>query len=196
MSKQTLAKSYISYIDNLTSIFKNISTIELQKFVDALLSARENNSTIYFIGNGGSASTSSHWVNDLSIGTKLFDKPFRAISLCDNQSIITAIANDYGYDEIFSRPLSILLKKSDIVIAISASGNSPNLLKGINIAKKRGALTIGLTAFNGGKLREIVDISVHVPTNQGEYGPAEDSHMMLDHFVTGYLMNEIKENSK
>jgi D-sedoheptulose 7-phosphate isomerase len=196
MSINDLASSYLAYVANLTSIFKQISSIELQKFVDALLLARENNSTIYFIGNGGSASTSSHWVNDLSIGTKLFEKPFRAVSLCDNQSIITAIANDYGYDEIFSRPLSVLLKKGDVLVAISASGNSPNLLTAIDIAKQRGVETVGLTAFNGGKLREMVDISVHVPTNQGEYGPAEDSHMMLDHFVTGYLMNLIKESSK
>ena len=196
MSINDLASSYLAYVDNLTSIFKKISSIELQKFVDALLLARENNSTIYFIGNGGSASTSSHWVNDLSIGTKLFEKPFRAVSLCDNQSIITAIANDYGYDEIFSRPLSVLLKKGDVLVAISASGNSPNLLTAIDIAKQRGLKTVGLTAFNGGKLREMVDISVHVPTNQGEYGPAEDSHMMLDHFVTGYLMNLIKDSSK
>ena len=173
-----------------------MSDKEIADFIDILLKTREQGSIVYFIGNGGSASTASHWANDLSIGTKLLDKPFRAISLCDNQSVLTAIANDYGYEDIFSRQLAILLKENDVVVAISASGNSPNIIQALNVAKNKGVITVGLSAFDGGKLKALVDISVHVPTAQGEYGPAEDVHMMLDHLVTGCLKNIVDKERK
>ncbi len=174
---------------NLIDIINRVSDREISNFIDVLLEARKKSSFIYFIGNGGSASTASHFVNDLSIGTKLLDMPFHAISLCDNQSVMTAIANDYGYEYIFSKQLSILLKEGDVVVAISASGNSLNLIQALGVAKNKGAITVGISAFDGGKLKDIVDVSVHVPTKQGEYGPAEDVHMMLDHLITSYLTN-------
>jgi D-sedoheptulose 7-phosphate isomerase len=111
----------------LKKTLERISLIQVDEFIKVLLLARERESIVYFIGNGGSASTASHFANDISIGTREFDKPFRTISLCDNQSIITAIANDYGYEMIFSRQLEVLLKGNDVVVAISASGYSPNL---------------------------------------------------------------------
>ena len=114
-------------------------------------------------------------------------------SLCDNQAVISAIANDDGYDFIFSQQLEILLREGDVVVAISASGNSPNLLKAIEVANKRQATTVGLTAFDGGALRKNVDISVHVPTDNKEYGPAEDGHMVLDHLIGNYLMRYVRE---
>ena len=161
-----------------------------------MLEARRKSATVYFIGNGGSASTASHFVNDLSIGTKSLDRPFRAISLCDNQAVITAIANDYGYEYVFSKQLSVLLKENDVVVAISASGNSPNLIQAFSIAKNKAAVTVGISAFDGGKLKVLADVSVYVPTKKGEYGPAEDVHLMLDHLVTGYLMKHIRQDSE
>ena len=124
------------YFEYLTFILNNISLSDIEQFVETLLDARSRGSTIFFIGNGGSAATASHFANDIAIGTRTYDKPFRVISLCDNPSIITAIANDDGYDKIFSQQLRILLKKGDVVVAISASGNSPNLIEAIDLAKK------------------------------------------------------------
>jgi len=190
-SVKVFAKNYLEYVGD---VLKKISLDEIEGFVNILLSARQSNSSIYFIGNGGSAATSSHFANDIAIGTKSWDKPFRVQSLCDNLAVITAIANDYGYENIFSQQLEVLLKKGDVVVAISASGNSPNLLKAIELAKKKETTTVGLTAFDGGKLRKIVDISVHVPTEQKEYGPAEDGHMVLDHLIGSYLMRCVKEH--
>ena len=126
------------------------------------------------------------------IGTKEFKKPFRVISLCDNNAIITAIGNDDGFEKIFSQQLEVLLQEKDVVVAISASGNSINLLNAFDVAKRKGATTVGLSAFDGGKLKEKADISVHVPTNKGEYGPAEDAHMVLDHMVSNYLIHFLK----
>ena len=181
-----------SYIDYLSSVLNNISLTDIEKFVEVLLEARERESSIFFIGNGGSAATASHFANDIAIGTRTYEKPFRAISLSDNQAVITAIANDDGYEKIFSQQLEVLLKKQDVVVAISASGNSPNLIKAIDTAKKMSAITVGISAFDGGKMREMVDISVHVPTEKGEYGPAEDAHMVLDHLVSNYLMRFVR----
>ena len=158
------------------------------------MEARERGSSIFFIGNGGSAATASHFANDIAIGTRTYEKPFRAISLCDNQAVITAIANDDGYEKIFSQQLQVLLKKQDVVIAISASGNSPNLIQAIDIAKKMGAISVGISAFDGGKMKEMVDVSLHVPTEKGEYGPAEDAHMVLDHLVSSYLMRLVRSS--
>ena len=181
-----------SYIDYLSSVLSNISLTDIEKFVEVLLEARERESSIFFIGNGGSAATASHFANDIAIGTRTYEKPFRAISLCDNQAVITAIANDDGYEKIFSQQLEVLLKKQDVVVAISASGNSPNLLDAISTAKKMNTITVGISAFDGGKMKEMVDISVHVPTEKGEYGPAEDAHMVLDHLVSNYLMRLVR----
>jgi D-sedoheptulose 7-phosphate isomerase len=184
------SKSYFTY---LTSVLDRISEEESEAFVTVLLEARIRESVVYFIGNGGSAATASHFANDISIGTRCYEKPFRVLSLCDNQAIITAIANDDGYENIFSQQLSVLLKKNDVVVAISASGNSPNLIKAIKTAKDMNAITVGITAFDGGTLKKSVDISLHVPTEKGEYGPSEDAHMILDHLIGSYLNRYIKE---
>ena len=181
-----------SYIDYLSTVLNNISLKDIEKFVEILLEARERESSIFFIGNGGSASTASHFANDIAIGTRTYEKPFRAMSLCDNQSVITAIANDDGYEKIFSQQLQVLLKKQDVVVAISASGNSPNLLDAIDTAKEMSAITVGISAFDGGKMKEMVDVSLNVPTEKGEYGPAEDAHMVLDHLISNYLMRLVR----
>ena len=183
------SKSYLHYLNKVLSA---IALNEIDDFVKVLLEARERGSNIFFIGNGGSAATASHFANDIAIGSREFDKPFRVISLCDNQAMITAIANDDGYEEIFSQQLRVLLKKQDVVVSISASGNSPNLIHAINVAKTMGAISVGISAFDGGKMKDLVDFSLHVPSEKGEYGPAEDAHMVLDHLVANYLMRYVK----
>jgi D-sedoheptulose 7-phosphate isomerase len=181
-----------SYLEHLNTILNGISLTAIDNFVKILLDARERGSSIFFIGNGGSAATASHFANDIAIGSREFEKPFRVISLCDNHAVITAIANDDGYEKIFSQQLRVLLKKLDVVVSISASGNSPNLIHAINTTKTMGAISVGISAFDGGKMRELVDFSLHVPTEKGEYGPAEDAHMVLDHLVSNYLMRYVK----
>lgn len=179
------AKRYFAY---LARVLDAIDTDEIDRFIRILLDARERGAKILFIGNGGSASTASHFANDLSIGTRCPERPFRAISLTDNLSIITAVGNDYGYHDIFVRQLRTLAKPGDVLVGISASGNSPNILEAFAFARASGLTTVALTAFDGGKMRPMADAGVHVPTQTGEYGPAEDGHMILDHLVTGFLM--------
>ena len=184
-----------NYFDYLSQVFEKIDKKEIEQFIEILIKARIDKSTIFFIGNGGSAATASHFANDISIGTRTLSKPFKAISLCDNAAIVTAIANDDGYEEVFVQQLRVLYKKNDILVAISASGNSMNLIKAIEFAKENKIKTVGITAFNGGRLKQITDYNIHVPTEKGEYGPAEDVHMILDHLIGAYLTRMVKEEN-
>jgi D-sedoheptulose 7-phosphate isomerase len=181
-----------SYFDYLKRVMDGIDLQSIRRFIETILGARERGATIYFIGNGGSAATASHFANDLAIGTNDYVRPFRAISLTDNNAVITALGNDFGYEEIFSRQLRVLGKAGDVVVAISASGNSPNLMHAIDYAKSAGIKSIAITAFDGGKMKIMADDGIHVPTAPKEYGPAEDIHMVLDHLVGAYLMRYIK----
>jgi D-sedoheptulose 7-phosphate isomerase len=183
------ARQYLGYVQ---SVLKGISPAEVGRFVQTLLKARSRGSSIFFIGNGGSAATASHFANDLAVGTNAYDKPFRAQSLTDNVAMITALGNDFGYEEIFVRQLRVLGKRDDVLVAISASGNSPNLLRAFEHAKSAGITTVAITAFDGGQLKASADEGIHVPTGPKEYGPAEDAHMVLDHLVGAYLMRYVK----
>jgi D-sedoheptulose 7-phosphate isomerase len=184
------ARAYLGYVQ---SVLQRIDPEEIGRFIHTLLEARDRGATIFFIGNGGSAATASHFANDLSIGTNEYDKPFRAMSLTDNVPVITALGNDFGYEDIFVRQLRILGKRGDVVIGISASGNSPNLLKTFEYARSAAIKTVAITAFDGGKMKTIADEGIHVSTGPKEYGPAEDAHMVLDHLVGAYLMRYVRQ---
>lgn len=180
-----------SYFDYLSSVLKSVDENKVAEMIDAFLNARKDGKTIYFIGNGGSAATASHFANDIAIGTRTKDRHFKAVSLTDNVAVLTALGNDEGYDFIFQKQLEVLIEKGDILVAISASGNSPNLIKAVEFVKSKGNKVIGLTGFDGGKLKALSDISVHLNTPKGEYGPVEDFHMIIDHLIGTYLYRVI-----
>ena len=186
---EAFAEAYLEYLQN---VLKKIDKKEIGSFIRTILEVRDNGATIFFIGNGGSAATASHFANDLAVGTNDYENPVRAISLTDNVPIITAIGNDFGYEEIYVRQLKILARPGDVVVGISASGNSPNMLKAFDYAKQAGLRTVAITAFDGGKMKMLADQGIHVPTEPKEYGPAEDAHMVLDHLVGAYLMRFVK----
>jgi D-sedoheptulose 7-phosphate isomerase len=175
------------YLEYLTILIAQLDRSAISRFADLLLESRENKTTTFFLGNGGSASTATHFVNDVSLGSRQFEKPFRAISLCDNQAVITAIANDDGYENIFLQQLQTLATAGDTIVCISASGNSKNLIKAIEYAGENNIYVVGLTAFDGGYLKENCDLNIHVPTKIGEYGPAEDLHMVICGLVGSYF---------
>lgn len=185
-----------AYLDYLASCFAALDHDALARFIDLLLAARESGHAVFFIGNGGSAATASHFANDISIGTRTGDqKPFRAISLTDNVAVMTALANDEGYDRMFVDQLRVQMRDGDALVAISASGNSPNVIAAVEYAKSRGATVVGLTGFDGGALKQLSDINLHVPTAKGEYGPVEDIHMIFDHLVGSYLIAAVKRTA-
>ncbi|MBF0273265.1 MAG: SIS domain-containing protein [Magnetococcales bacterium] len=176
------------YFAHLTRILQAIDTSQIARFIQTLRDARKREATIYFIGNGGSATTATHFANDLAIGLhRDMGKPFRAISLVDNQAILTAISNDHGYRDVFVKQLRALGRPGDVLVGISASGNSPNLLAAFTYARSVGIHTVAITAFDGGALHPMADEGIHVPTGFKEYGPAEDAHLILDHLIHAYL---------
>jgi len=189
------ADRYLAY---LAGLFKRIDPEAIQQLGNLLEEARRGGKQIFFIGNGGSAATSSHFANDLGKGACVKGKaPFKAMSLVDNVPLITALANDDGYENVFVAQLRNILNEGDVVVGISASGNSPNVVKAIEYANSRRAKTVGLTGFSGGRLRELAQVCVHIETPKGEYGPVEDIHMILDHLITTYLkMKLVKESTK
>lgn len=184
----------LNYLSYLKTLIDKLCLEKISLFIELILQTRNNNRTIFFIGNGGSASTASHFVNDISLGSRQFEKPFRAISLCDNQAVITAIGNDDGYENIFVQQLQTQAKTDDVLVSISASGNSPNIIKAVNWAKKNQLSTVGLSAFDGGELSKLVDLNIHVPTKIGEYGPAEDLHMVICGLVGSFFRAYFKDD--
>lgn len=183
-SPATFSRNYLKY---LTDVIAKLDENAIGKFIEIILNARDSGKTVYFIGNGGSAATASHFANDIQIGTRTMGKPFKVQSLTDNVAILTAIGNDFGYDYIFTKQLEALLNDGDVVVAVSASGNSPNVVKAIEYAHTRNCMTVGLTGFDGGKLKELAKLNLHVPSLKGEYGPVEDVHMIFDHIIGNYL---------
>ena len=184
IASKKFSDDYLNYIAELIS---QLDRSHISQFVDHVLGVRDNKQTIFFLGNGGSASTASHFVNDISLGSRQFENPFRAVSLCDNQAVITAIANDDGYENIFLQQLQTQAKPGDSMVCISASGNSQNLVKAVEWSKANGIYTISLTAFDGGYLKKHTDLNIHVPTKIGEYGPAEDLHMIICGLIGSYF---------
>lgn len=188
---KTYAESYLNY---LKDILDKINLEEVDNFVNILNEARNQEASVFFIGNGGSAATASHFANDIAIGTNDYVLPYKAVSLTDNNAIITAIGNDHGYDQIFIRQLKIFGKPNDVLVGISASGNSQNIINAFNYATEIEMHTIAITAFDGGKMKDISKNNIHIPTEINEYGPAEDVHMILDHLVSNYLMRFVKSD--
>lgn len=182
-----------NYFKHLSEIMGKIDAEAVSRFVGMLLEARKRGSMIFFIGNGGSAATASHFANDLMIGTRSPGTPFRVLSLSDNAAILTALANDFGFEEIFVRQLKALGRPGDVLVGISASGNSTNLIRAFEYAASVGIKTFSLTAFDGGNLLKLADDGIHVPTPIGDYGPAEDIHLILDHLVVSFLSRKINQ---
>ena len=190
MNADVFAKQYLR---KLSLLFETIDTTVIAKIIEVLEKANNSNACVYVIGNGGSASTASHMVNDIGVGLRRRDLlNVNMQSLADNTASCSAIANDVGYDAIFSLQLQGILKKEDVVIALSCSGNSPNIIKAGEYTKLIGATLIGVSGFDGGKLKNLSDISFHVATNKGEYGLVEDMHMILDHIIYSYYIEKQK----
>jgi len=186
-----------NYLNDLKAVLDRLPLDPLDKLTAVIVEAHAAGKQIFVIGNGGSAATASHMMNDLNKGTlgHKGDAPwkrFKVIALTDNVSLMTAWANDTDYNTVFSEPLKNLANPGDVLIAISASGNSPNIVAAVEVAKQLGLKVLGFGGFTGGKLAQLADVCVVVPSNG--YGPVEDVHMILDHILTGYLYAKLKES--
>ena len=184
------------YLEQFRNTLGSLDLKDLDKIIDKLLEAYKQDKQVFIMGNGGSAAIASHFACDLNKGTlqNVYDdgeKRFRAISLTDNVALMTAYSNDLGYEHVFSQQLKNLLNEGDIVIGISASGNSQNVINAINLAKKNKAVTVGLLGFDGGKLKNLVDFKIWV--NNNHYGMVEDTHSALQHMICSIIRDRLKK---
>ena len=178
-----------SYVIELKATLDRLPWDKIEEAISVLHYARMTDKQVFILGNGGSAATASHFACDLGKTTILSDRPrFRAIALTDNMPIFSAYANDYGYEHVFSEQLANLINPGDIVIGISGSGNSANVLNAIRLARSTQAVTIAFTGFDGGKLKDLVDICILVPSYCMEQ--VEDIHLMLEHLICNCLRKE------
>lgn len=182
MRKEFSMEQITSYISVLQDTVGKLPVDPIARVVETLQNARLEGRKVFVMGNGGSASTANHFVCDLAKNTRHDSLPhFRVIGLTDNMAIFSAYANDEGYENVFAAQLANLVEAEDVVIAISASGNSANVVKAIQEAKSYNAVTVGFTGFTGGKLASLVDIQVHVDSYVIEH--VEDIHLMLEHMI-------------
>lgn len=182
-----------SYKNLVIDTMDSLETAEIDKFMDMLIDAYKNDKFVYVIGNGGSAANASHLAQDLAKGTRASKeqvKRIKALSLTDNTPFITAQGNDEGYETIFEQQLRTFAKLGDYVVAISGSGNSPNIITAIEWANNNGLTTIGITGYDGGKLRKMAHHCVHV--NLNEMCTAESVHSIIFHYVILELREKLK----
>lgn len=175
---------------------KEIETLEaldvesINTVINVLFAASQRKATVYICGNGGSAATASHFVCDFNKGVSNgANKYFKFVCLNDNMPVLTAIANDISYDDVFQYQLQGILNKEDVFIAISGSGNSVNVIKAAKYAKTVGCPVIALTGYDGGVLKTMADFSLHVPINDMQI--TEDNHMIFDHMIMQILNNKL-----
>lgn len=190
-------KDIEQYIALEIEILKQLDTEQINAALNLLDETRQRKGRIYICGNGGSAATASHFQNDFNKGvSEYIDVPFRFHCLNDNMATIMAIANDIGYEEVFRFQLRNNLEENDVLIAISGSGNSPNVIHAVEYAKEHGCKIIALTGFSGGKLKEMADISLHAPVNSMQV--TEDIHMIFDHMMMSIFYKHLcgKEHLK
>ncbi len=184
---------YRRYVDYLHQCLSAVDGEKIAEVADIFLRARARGRTIYFAGNGGSAATASHFSQDLAnVGRKADVPGFRTLSLTDNTSFITAAGNDYGYDTVFTSQMQYLFEAGDVLVVISASGNSPNVVAATRLALDRDGIVVAMTGFDGGLLATLTRHCLLLKTPKGDYGPVEDAHMIFDHVITGYLTMKLK----
>jgi D-sedoheptulose 7-phosphate isomerase len=179
------------YLVELGRVIDSVSREAVAQVIDLLLEARRMQRRVYIMGNGGSSATASHLASDLVKTARVVGLPsLRAFALTDNVPLVTAWANDADYEDIFAEQITAFAEADDVVIAISASGNSDNIIAGLRAARANGARTIGMVGFDGGAARELVDVAVHVPCH--DYGLVEDVHLAIGHAITKSIRHHLE----
>jgi D-sedoheptulose 7-phosphate isomerase len=183
-----------THFANVRRVLSEVHVHAVERLVDLFRAARDRGSFIYIAGNGGSASTASHWVNDLGKATKRSGRaPLKVMCLSDNISWFSALSNDEGYERAFSGQLENFATLGDVLVGISASGNSLNLVRAVELARKRKVITAALLGFDGGVLQGLVDEPLCVHTEKGSYELVEDIHSVICHAVTRCLVADRRD---
>lgn len=175
-------ENFHSYIARMSEAASKVNQEPLDRLLHVLIDSVVN-SRIFVCGNGGSASTAEHFSVDFTTGSRRFGRGLAVTCLSSNTSILTQIANDLDYSKIFAAQIELEAKEGDLLVVFTASGNSPNVISAISQASSQGLMTVAFTGFDGGTVKERVDIAIHVETPKGEYGLVEDIHLSLTHYL-------------
>lgn len=185
------------HLKNVIGVLEQVEFSAIENVVDIMRSARDRGAFIYIAGNGGSSSTASHWVNDLGKATKRCGRPpLKVMCLSDNTAWFSALSNDEGYERAFAGQLENFAGAGDLLICLSASGNSANLLRAAELARSRGVTTVALVGFDGGALKQFADVAIWVPTDRGTYEIVEDVHSVICHAITRRLAADWPEPAR
>lgn len=178
------------YLNNLSTVFNDEILYKVESLAKDLLIAWENDNNVFICGNGGSAANAIHIANDLhygigACGSSKIIPGIKVESLSSNQGVLTCLANDTGYENIFSQQLTVKARSDDLLIVLSGSGNSPNIVKALETAHDMKLKTYSITAFNGGKCKKLSDVSIHFPINDMQI--AEDTQLIVTHICMQWL---------
>jgi len=184
-----------TYFSGLADVLGQIDSSAVDRLVAWIERTRRARGTVYVLGNGGSAATASHLAVDLAKNTRRPDLPnVRAISLTDNPAVLTAWSNDTCYEQVFAAQIEGVVGPGDLVVAISASGNSKNVLNAVRVARTAGARTFGLTGYDGGKLRRLAQSGLHVSLD--DMGMVESIHLCIFHWVLNDVYARINQEGR
>ncbi|MEO5928403.1 MAG: SIS domain-containing protein [Candidatus Kapaibacterium sp.] len=189
--------NFVDYTEYVGRALGSVDTAEVEKLIESIFEAYRSGATVFVIGNGGSAANASHFAQDLAKGTCSSmeqERRIRALSLTDNIAFFSALGNDEGYDQVFVQQLRTFYRPGDLLVSISGSGNSPNVLRAVEFANANGMKTIGITGFSGGKLKDMVHEQVHVPLD--DMCTAESIHSIVFHYVILELQKRMVEEQK
>lgn len=187
----TLQSGILDYVGRLNRVLDTLDVAAIEQAVQAIIAAYDQERTVFICGNGGSATTATHMTADLGKNSAVPGKKrLRVIGLADNMSWFSALANDLGYENVFVEQITNFLQPGDLLIAISASGNSPNVVNAAQYARDNGGKVVALVGFKGGKLKDLADVAVHIGIS--DYGVVEDCHLMLDHMFVEALREHIQ----
>lgn len=191
MSDRTLTQYVDNYFARLKGVLDAMPSERIEAMGEVLFRAYQHDKQVFIVGNGGSAATASHMACDLGKNTiSPGRRRFRVLSLTDNMPLVSALANDVGYDSVFSEQLVNLIRPGDVLIVLSGSGRSPNVIRAMRYARQNAATIIALLGFDGGEAVALADECVLVPSS--DYGVVEDLHMILDHVLTGYFQQRLE----
>ncbi len=195
MTNNSIHNQARGYLQELNRILERLDLESFGKIVDFFLRAYQEGARIFTMGNGGSGATASHLACDINKGCCLdLDKKFKLLCLNDNLPTMMAVANDIAYEEVFRVPLQNFFVPGDLVLGISGSGNSENVLRAVEWAKKNGGITIGLSGFGGGRLSGLVDVALVVPSNDMQ--KVEDVHLVVCHMLMQALRGQLHPGEK
>ena len=179
-----------AYLQQLQTAVDLLPRDQLAELGEMLYRTYRNQKQVFTLGNGGSASTASHMAADIAkntIGPNM--RRFRVLSLNDNTAMLTALANDLGYENVFAEQLQNLISPGDLLIAVSGSGNSPNVVKAVRYARSQCAEVVGILGFGGGEVASLVDVAIVVPSSH--YGVVEDVHLIINHIIVDYFQTKL-----